>query len=348
MGFLAAFVICYSVIRLSKPVAFRLGLVDTPNERKVHDGAIPLVGGIGIFVGVFFASILFISSSAALNIYLLASVTLLFIGVLDDRYDLKVSHRLFAQTLAGALIIFGAGLYLDELGNLFGLGSISLGQVGTIVTVIAIIAGINAFNMVDGIDGLAGMLSIVTFTAIATLMFVGGNQWFMLPLLFIAAILAYLMFNLEWPMRKYRKIFMGDAGSMVIGFTVVFLLIVGTQGNDSAFRPVTALWIIALPLMDMAAIMIRRVLKGDSPFKPDRDHLHHIFMRLGLSPIQALWAISFFALLLAAIGVVSEWLQAPEWLMLVLFVVLFGMYTLAIKNAWKLLTMIRKTFGISS
>ncbi|GAA4876954.1 UDP-N-acetylglucosamine--undecaprenyl-phosphate N-acetylglucosaminephosphotransferase [Ferrimonas pelagia] len=334
---LFAFFASYSFIRLGKPLAVKVGLVDKPGGRKTHKGAIPLIGGIAIFLAVLSSALLFFPTSMTLRMYLLSAILMLFIGVLDDRYDLKVSYRLFAQAIAASMMIFGAGEYLSDLGNLLGFGVVHLGWFGPVITLIAVIGAINAFNMVDGIDGLAGMLSIVSFSAIAILMAIAGNQWFMLPLLFIAAIGAYLMFNLGWPVGKLRKIFMGDAGSMVIGLTIVWLLVLGSQsGSDEevAFSPVIALWLIAVPLMDMAAIMYRRKKKGQSPFKPDRDHLHHIFMRAGLNPRQALGYITAIAILFAGIGIAGHLLAIPEYLMLAGFVALFTVYAWAIQHIW--------------
>lgn len=336
------FLTSFICIRFGKPLAIRLGLVDSPTARKVHTGAIPLVGGIAIFIGVLIASIVYIPQSQALNIYLISAALIVFIGVLDDFYDLPVKPRIVAQILVASMMIFGANFYLDNLGNLFGFGDIKLGLFGTVFTIVAVVGAINAFNMVDGIDGLAGMLSMITFSALAFLLSQNHNEWFLLPVLFIAATLAYLMFNLEWPNGRFKKIFMGDAGSMLIGLTVVWLLVVGTQSELAAFKPVTALWLIAVPLMDMAAIMVRRVRKGQSPFKPDRDHLHHIFLRAGFSSGQTLALISCISISLTCFGITLEYVNTPQWLILSSFIIVFAIYIYALNNIWRLLTFFRK------
>ena len=333
-------------IRCSKPIAVRLGLVDTPTVRKNHTGSIPLVGGIAIFLGVLLSSMFFIDNSQQLNLYLISAALIVFIGVLDDYYDLPVKSRIVAQVIAAAIMIFGAGLYLDNLGDWFGIGDIRLGAAGTVFTVIAVVAAINAFNMVDGIDGLAGMLAIVTFGALAFLLSNSHNEWFLLPVIFIAALFAYLMFNLEWPLAQFKKVFMGDAGSMLLGLTVAWLLVIGTQAEQPAFSSVTALWIIAVPLMDMAAIMIRRIKKGQSAFKPDRDHLHHIFLRAGYSSRQTLAVISLIAVFFCFIGIFLELINTPQWFGLLLFVVVFILYTYALNHIWKILTFFRKLRGL--
>src|SRR5699024_521025 len=119
---------------------------------------------------------------------------------------------------------------------------------------------------------------------------------------------------------------MGDAGSIFIGFAVVWLLVNATQPGEMVMRPVTALWVIAIPLMDMVAIMVRRARKGQSVMKPDRDHLHHIFMRAGFTDREALLLITAVALIFAGIGLLGDFYQIPEWLMFAGFMGLFALY----------------------
>lgn len=335
-----AFMFSYVAVTITKPIAIRTGLVDIPNARKHHDGHVPLVGGIAIFIAVLFAVMIFLPKSQAINIFLLSAALIVFIGVLDDKYDLKVSFRLMAQALAACMMIFGAGYYLENLGNLVGLGDIHLGYAGIVLTVIAVIGAINAFNMVDGIDGLAGSLSLVSFISIAVLFALADSQWVLVPMFFVGAVTAYLMFNLGWPSKKNSKIFMGDAGSMLIGLSIIWMLVVGTQSAQPAFHAVTALWIIALPLVDMTAIMIRRLKKKQSPFKADRDHLHHIFERAGFSRKSTLIIITLFSFILSVFGILLEFLDI-EWLSLILFSIFFIIYNIFLLYIWKIINKLR-------
>ena len=158
----------------------------------------------------------------------------------------------------------------------------------------------------------------------------------------IAAILPYIMLNLGILGRRY-KVFMGDAGSTLIGFTVIWILLETTQGKTHPISPVTALWIIAIPLMDMVAIMYRRLRKGMSPFSPDRQHIHHLIMRAGFTSRQAFVLITLAAALLASIGVLAEYSHfVPEWVMLVLFLLAFFLYGYCIKRAWKVARFIKR------
>lgn len=339
-----AFITCFVLIRITKPIAVHFGLVDQPGGRKTHRDETPLIGGLAIFIAVEITVLMFTPLNDTLNIYMLSALLMLCVGVLDDKYDLKVSYRMLVQISSASLMVFVADEYLHSLGNLFAMGELTLGWFGPVMTIIAVVGAINAFNMVDGIDGLAGMLSIVSLGALGILMNLGGNNWFMLPLLFMAAIAAYLVFNLDLIKGRYTKIFMGDAGSMVIGLTIVWLLVLGSQGKQAAFSPVTALWIIAVPLMDMAAIMYRRVKKGQSPFKPDRNHLHHIFERAGLTARQTLLTITCLAIVLAAIGILGDLLGVPEVVMLISFIAVFVLYSWGILHIWQVITWYRKSW----
>jgi UDP-GlcNAc:undecaprenyl-phosphate GlcNAc-1-phosphate transferase len=135
--------------------------------------------------------------------------------------------------------------------------------------------------------------------------------------------------------KESKKIFMGDAGSMFVGLSVIWLLTMGTQGEQASFRPVTALWVCAIPLMDMLAIVVRRYKNGKSPFKPDRDHLHHILQRAGLSSRQTLVAISIAAAFMSVIGLIGEYLNVADTIMLIGFLVAFIIYNLVIRHITK-------------
>lgn len=336
---LVAFFVSILTIKVLLPLAPHIGLVDLPNERKKHDGAIPLIGGISIYTGVLIASTLFVEQSQLLNLYFISSALLVFIGTMDDIYDLSVAPRMIFQGIVATLMVFGAGVYIHEFGSLFSAGTIDIGRYGMIFTMLACITAINAFNMIDGIDGLAGSMSIVTIASVAILTLLNNHTAdILLPLILVVAIIPYLFYNVSTRNPRGKKIFMGDAGSMFMGLTIMWLLTLGTQDTaqgNAVFRPVTALWIIAVPLMDMFAIMLRRIRKGVSPFKADNGHLHHICMRLGLSSRKALWAISTLAVIFALCGIAGEYFNVPEWLMLCLFLAAFVGYSFAIQHSWK-------------
>jgi UDP-GlcNAc:undecaprenyl-phosphate/decaprenyl-phosphate GlcNAc-1-phosphate transferase len=340
---LFAFGFSYIVIFAITPVAVKFGLVDTPCKRKQHDGSIPLIGGLSIFVAVLISVLAFFPLTSQVVSYLICAGAIVFLGVIDDYRQLGVKIRLCVQAAVALVMIWGSDVYIQNLGDLFLLGDIDLSWLGIIFTVISVIACINAFNMIDGIDGLAGSLSILTLLSVFMLMLLSGNYALVsLPLIIIATVAPYLAFNLGIKGHKNKKIFMGDAGSMFIGLSVIWFLMVSTQASEPAFRPVTALWIIAVPLMDMMAIIFRRARKGLSPFSADRDHLHHIFMRVGFSSRRALSAILAFAIIMSLVGIVGEVLQVPEWFMLTLFIIVFVFYVLALQHCWKVARFLRR------
>ncbi|MFT5716069.1 MAG: UDP-GlcNAc:undecaprenyl-phosphate GlcNAc-1-phosphate transferase [Oleiphilaceae bacterium] len=328
---------------LMRKFAKKIGLVDKPNARKHHAGAVPLVGGISICI----AFIHFLSNNPDLlpntPLYMVSILVLIIVGALDDKFDISVKIRFAMQAVLSVCMMSIADIQLHTVGNMFGLGSMNLGFLGYVVTVLAVIGAINAFNMVDGIDGLLGGLSIVTFGGLGIMLsYDGQSNLAYLCLVLIVIILPYIVLNLGFLGRK-RKVFMGDAGSMLIGFTVIwFLLLASQKGGSAPLRPVTALWLIAVPLMDMAAIMIRRVRRGDSPFKPDREHLHHICQRLGLNSTQTLIAICTIAAAFASVGIYAEVIDIPEYVMFYLFIASFFVYSVLLAKVWVITAKIRK------
>lgn len=329
---IALFVTCLSLYAM-RPLAERIGLVDRPDARKRHKGHVPVIGGLCFFAGVL-AGALSIGLLDRFTVCLLTSAALIVaIGAVDDARDLSVRSRLAIQVTAAVAMMAGTGLYLDNLGNLFGTGNIHLGLVGIPFTVIAVVGLINAFNMLDGIDGLAGSLAMVSILAIATFDGSGFAARGVLPLLFVALI-PYLMANLGvW---RGHKVFMGDAGSMLIGFVLAWHLIALSQRGGPAIHPGDALWCVALPVLDTLTVMFRRVRAGRSPFKPDRQHLHHMLIDTGRSPRVALIILVSVACLLAAVGYSLR--QVPLAVNLLVFLGVLAGYTTVLTLGGRLRT----------
>ncbi|MTB68432.1 UDP-N-acetylglucosamine--undecaprenyl-phosphate N-acetylglucosaminephosphotransferase [Providencia sp. wls1943] len=337
------FLFTLAFIFVARIVAKKIGLVDKPNFRKKHVGLVPLVGGISVFFGVCFAFMITEEYIPHKWLYIACAGLLVFVGALDDRFDISVKLRAGVQAIVAVVMMTAGGLSLKSLGHAFGPWELVLGPFGYIVTLFAVWAAINAFNMVDGIDGLLGGLSSVSFGALGFLLYQNGNYalafW---CFAFIAAILPYILMNMGVLGRRF-KVFMGDAGSTLIGFTIIWILVASTQEDVHPINPVTALWIIAIPLMDMVAIMYRRIRKGMSPFSPDRQHIHHLIMRSGFTPKGAFVIITLAAAVLACIGIIGERLSfVPEWVMLALFLLVFMMYGYCIKRAWKVARFIKR------
>ncbi len=337
------FVFSLGFLFFARKAAKRVGLVDKPNFRKRHQGVIPLVGGISVFAGICFGFICTDYYIPHSLLYLSCAGLLVLVGALDDRFDISVKIRACVQAGIAVVMMTVGKLYLLSLGYIFGPWELIVGPFGYVLTLFAVWAAINAFNMVDGIDGLLGGLSCVTFLAMGIILMIDGQQSLaMWCFAMIAAIVPYILLNLGVFGRRY-KVFMGDAGSTLIGFTIIWILLEATQGQSHPITPVTALWLIAIPLMDMVAIMYRRLSKGMSPFSADRQHIHHLIMRAGFTSRQACFLITLAAALMAGVGVLGESLSfIPDWLMLVLFLLAFMLYGYCIKRAWRVARLLKR------
>lgn len=337
------FISSLAYLFILRKAARRVGLVDKPNARKLHDGQVPLIGGISICLVL----IQYIYNNPGIfphaPLYAGCIGLLTAVGALDDKFDISFKLRFLIQATLSVVMMYFADISLHSLGNMFGLGDTDLGALGYLITVFAVVGAINAFNMVDGIDGLLGGLSCVTFGSLGILLLLNTSAdlaYFCLVI--CTATLPYILFNLG-ALGKTRKVFMGDAGSMMIGFSVIWLLLLSTQGKaNPPLRPVTALWLIAIPLMDMATVMVKRMRRGDSPFKPDREHFHHICQRIGLSSRQTLALICLISSLFAGFGILGDVLLIPESFMFYSFLVCFAGYFYCHQRVWIITTMIRK------
>lgn len=337
------FLFSFVFLLFFRKIAKKIGLVDRPNYRKRHQGIIPLVGGISVYAGICFTFLITRYTISHAWVYLVCAGGLVLIGALDDRYDISFKLRVLIQAFIALAMMYFGKLHLVSLGHLFGAWDLRVGSFGYVLTLFAVWAAINAFNMVDGIDGLLGGLSCVTFSAIGIILcFSGQFNLAIWCFAMIAAILPYILLNLGLFGRRY-KVFMGDAGSTLIGFTIVWILLETTQRTLQPITPITALWLIAIPLMDMVSIMYRRLRKGMSPFSADRQHIHHLIMRAGFTSRQAFMLITLAAAILATIGGVYEYLGLiPEWGMLILFLLAFLLYGYCIKHAWKFARFIKR------
>lgn len=327
LGVLTAFLVSAAALIVIFPFAPKIGLVDHPGERrKTHRHSVPPIGGIAIFIGVA-ASILVVAPFDVQFLYGMAGATLLVIvGAIDDRFGLGAKERLIAQALAALLLTVGGGVTLTSLGDLFGFGTIELGPLSIPFTVFAMVGIINAVNMIDGIDGLAGGLILIALTTLLLLAPTFGPLQ-VIVLMTIAAMIPYMICNLELFGIEKRKIFLGDAGSLLLGLILVWAL-VDSADSPGGINPVTALWLTALPLMDTLRVMGRRILAGGSPFSADAGHLHHFLSRVLHSTRKALVLMLLTAILLTIVGVLGLTSQVSEALMFYSSLVVFATYLL--------------------
>lgn len=341
-----AFAVTFGMIKLLQPLAYMVELVDKPGGRKQHDGVVPLIGGIAVFSGVFLTGYLFLEQPTFIRMFMIGGGFMVFLGAIDDRYDISPRVRVVAQILIASIFVYGLGIYLETFGNLLGLGEIRVGWLGYLLAILSLVGVVNAFNMLDGIDGLVGSLGLISFAGLSFLFAAAGQtNLAFLSTLFIGAVSAFLVFNI-WgtPGKQTRisKVFMGDAGSMLVGLAVGVLLIYGSQGVSPAFKPCTAIWFVLLPMTDMFTLMYRRVRRGKSPLAPDRTHIHHILIRAGFKPWQTLYILVTLQALLVFVGIymmqsgVSEMVSFGSAIGFVL------LYQVWMKRSWRFIRWSKK------
>ncbi len=321
-------------------VCRRIGWVDRPDARKRHLGDVPLAGGLSIF-----AAWLLAITAGRVPVFtpetlpVIAAVFLL--GMLDDRVQLRPALRLQLHYAAGLAMALYAGVRIHSLGDLLGIGDLPLLLLSVPLTALAFAGLANAFNMVDGIDGLAAVTLAVPLGTLAALAHLAGHP--MAPMLaaLLIPLAVFTCFNLGPDRRWLPRIFLGDAGSVTLGFLVCAALIHFSQGPAAVIRPVTALWLVALPLMDMLATMLLRWREGRHPMQADRSHLHHRLLALGLGPRRTLLALGLWSLCAAAAGLALE-AAVPECLNLLLYLILFAGHCLLLQRADRLAARLRE------
>ena len=331
-----AFLSTAALIHLLAPVARNIGLIDIPRGHKIHLGEVPLVGGIAMFCGFLFAILAAPVSLAPLRPLFAASALLVIIGVLDDFRELNPHSRFAAQIAAAAMMALWGEVRLQDLGQLLGTEPALLGDWAIPFTVFAVVGVINAFNMLDGMDGLAGTYALVAFTLLGSAaLFAAATVSAVALFTLSAAVAAFLLANLRLPGRPRALVFMGNSGSLFLGLALAWFVVALSQGEAPVIAPVTALWILAIPLMDTVGIMLRRTLHRRSPLLPDREHLHHLLHALGFTVNGALAVILGTGTLLAAAGLCAHWLGVPERYQFAAFLTLFTVYLAAMEVTWQ-------------
>lgn len=288
------------------PISIRFGLVDHPDARKHHIAPTPLIGGIAICVAFFIASV--VTSGGELNWSVFAWFGIvLAIGVIDDLTDL--SQRLRLAVHAAVVVGIGVtdGYLVYELGNIFGpFVDVSFAHpIAIAFTVLAVVGAINSVNMIDGLDGLLSSLLLVSLMGI----FITGNgsesALLTEPVFFtlVGSIVGFTLVNSRFLGRNKALVFMGDAGSTTIGFILVYLLIASSQSAAPTIAPVSAGWLLGLPLLDASSVIATRLLSGKSIIEPGRDHLHHILLRYFENVNKVVFTMAAIQIAMVAIGI---------------------------------------------
>jgi UDP-GlcNAc:undecaprenyl-phosphate GlcNAc-1-phosphate transferase len=325
-GLAMAFV--FVSIPLLAPLAVRFGLIDRPEGRKQHEVPTPVHGGLCILAGMVVTAAIFgdINSSATAAFYL-AGGLLLFVGITDDVKDLNWKIRIGAQVLAALAMIYFGGVAVQQLSDVIGVKGFALGWLSLPVTVFVVVGMINALNMSDGVDGLAGTQALVSVLLFFCFALYAGNALAAERLLAVAgALVGFLVWNLRRPGMSRAEVFLGDAGSTLLGFIIAWTAVRLSQNPMHPVSPVLGPWTIALPLIDTCSLIIRRWRQGRSPFSADREHLHHLLLDAGYTPTMIAVGGALVSALLGIGAAVALKLGMYRPLLVLLFFVLIGVH----------------------
>lgn len=323
--FFCAVLLCLGILQVAAGVGRDVNLVDRPTARKLHVGNIPLVGGISIFLT--FLALQFLPTGVDFYV-LTAGTLLLMVGMADDYRELSARSRLMFQAAAAVFLVVVGGYQIVYLGALVSPEPVVLSGLFAIgFSVFCVIGVVNAINMIDGADCLAGGVVAISLCAliIASLHThahtAGGFHADTGLLVLLGATVAFLVFNSGVLGGQY-KVFLGDSGSMFLGIMLASYFIKMSQGEGAPLSPVAAGWIFGLPLMDSISVMAGRVIKGRSPFKAGRDHLHHLLLDKGLSQRAVVIIILSLHLTLVSAGLITNHFALPSAVMFWGFVAL--------------------------
>ncbi|MGY0652488.1 MraY family glycosyltransferase [Luteimonas sp. A537] len=332
---LLAAAISWGVLKLLHPLASRLNLLDFPLGRKDHAHPTPIIGGLAMAVGCLVVMLLFLPGYAPATTlsFFAASVLMVGVGLYDDRRDLRWYWRVLAQVVAALIMIYGAGVRVENVGGFLGMDQ--LGWLSVPFTVFATVGIINAINMVDGADGLAGSLVAVCLIMLAAAaMYAGNPSLAQIALVIAGVVFAFLVYNMRFPWQPRAKTFMGNAGSAWLGLVVAWVVFRLTQNTGHPVNPVLALWLIPIPVMDCLVLTVRRTREGRSPFSAGRDHIHHFMQDAGFGPSQAAVALAAFSLATGLVAGQMMRLDVPNPVILAGFLVLtLGWYALSSNRA---------------
>lgn len=306
-----------------------LSLMDRPDARKQHGRDVPVVGGIAI-MAAYVLALKLRGLSGNLVEAILPVGLMLGLGVIDDVRPLSARLKLALQCVAAWLLVKTTGFSLAFL-PLPGLSEgFPLGILAVPCTMFVVIAVLNAINMSDGADGLAGgyvMGALMFYAAVALL--TGRATTLLLIAGLMSAVAGFLACNARHPFLARARVFMGDAGALSLGMLLCWLAVDLSRGPKPAMPPVLALYAVALPLLDMVTVAVRRMLRGGNPMRADRTHLHHLLCLKGWSvelSVPALWALH---VLMAGLGLAQWQLGFPQWVMALVFGIM-----LVVKMVW--------------
>ena len=280
-------------------IANHIGALDIPNERKVHKNPIPRLGGLGIYFGFLLGYMIFGHESIQMNSILIGSFIIMVTGIIDDIKPIPAKYKFLGQLVGAAIIPIYGGIALREV-SAFGL-YINFGMLSVPVTILFIVAIINCMNLIDGLDGLAGGLSSIYFLTvgiIAMIMKSPGGLDVILTFVMLGSTLGFL-----WHNFNPAKIFMGDSGSMFLGYIIAVIALLGFK-NVTLTSFIIPLLLLAIPILDTLFAILRRLINHKPISMPDKSHLHHQLLRLSFSQRKTVLIIYFIDILFAIASII--------------------------------------------
>jgi UDP-GlcNAc:undecaprenyl-phosphate GlcNAc-1-phosphate transferase len=318
---LLALLISLILVPFVAKLAIKIGAVDKPNERKVHTKIMPRMGGLAIYLSFF--AVLFLSHEMTMqHIGLLTGGTVLvLVGIIDDKTDMPAKIKLLGQIFA-ACIVVAAGVRVEFMTNFILGGVFPLYIFSVPFTVLWIVAITNAVNLIDGLDGLAAGTSIIAAATMAISGYATGQtEMASMALILIGASLGFLKYNFH-----PAKIFMGDTGSMFLGYNLSVLAIMGFTKSFTVLSLVTPILVLAIPILDTLFAIIRRKMNNKPIFKPDKNHLHHCLLNYGFSHRNTVLIIYAVSAVLALCGLIMTYLNPAQGMCLLVVISVIIIY----------------------
>jgi UDP-GlcNAc:undecaprenyl-phosphate GlcNAc-1-phosphate transferase len=270
--------VCTILVPLVAKISVRIGVLDDPDDRKIHRQATPRLGGIAIFCSLLFSIILYCPIDQQVKGVLAGAIIIFLTGLADDLTTLSPRQKFAGEFLAAGLAVFMGEVCVRHLGNPFGTGIIELGPMAVPFTLIGIVGLINAINLLDGLDGLAGGVCALTCVTFAILSFISGNSLLLaLTVALLGTLLGFLRYN-----HHPAVIFMGDSGSLLLGYCMGVFSVMLANGGARPVSPYIPLLVLGVPIIDTLVVMAKRKLAGKPLFSPDMSHLHHRLLDLGI------------------------------------------------------------------